>query len=352
MKSKFLIVAIVAAMIACLPGCKSSIPEMDVLDLANKMTPEHFEGSPLRTRTVVKDARMTIHEWRITDVEAKKIQHVCRVWGDGADSISPVAEYTYAQVGLAEGNNGMNYVFTGVNVNEVLDVLFWGGGIVVKGDTILNTTDDIESLNTLLASFPNNTWRYFGGLDTIFRDTIVWDTVYFKNVKYYDEALQRWMLRKDTVVEKKEHLFVNTLPVSFDSVLVTYASEPEKNELIFKGMNRFYVHNNVVREAKWDTTIVKVPVDTIHVNGLDTIVRAKSIVYTSDAQPVVTNVNYTDNWYFNTFTSKARFTLLRDGESSDELVNKFLSPMMRISGYDQEKGKITIGAYDYKLMND
>lgn len=349
MKNKFFLGALLAA---CLAGCQNSIPEVDVRDLANQMAPEKFEATPLRTRMVVADSRMTIDEWRIIDVETKKIQHTCRVWGDGVDSTSVPAVYTYAPAGLAADNNGMNFVFTGVNVEEVLDVLYWGNGILVNGDTILNTTDDIESVNTLAASFPNNTWAYVGNLDSVFTDVVVWDTVYSKNVKYWDEALNRYMLRKDTIVEKKEHTFVSKLPLTIDSVWVTYASAPEKNELTFVGINYAYKHTNVVREEVKDTIVTKVPKDSVHVNGLDTIIRTKSIVYSSDAMPEIKNVEYKDNWYFSSFTSTTRFKVQRDGESTDDMVNEFLAPLMSISGYNLSKGTITIGKYDYKLVKD
>lgn len=314
MKNNFLFVAIVAAMIACLPGCKSSIPEVDVFDLSNGMVNGAFENVETRSKTAFDDMCLNVTEWTL---DTAKQQIACKVYryGNGVNETIDPVNYYYAKGAVNADGLGVHYTFTPVAGGEAIDVLYWGNALIIDKDTIADAKAPSINMNKIAENFPNHAWKYEQTDYHILYDTIQTIDTIITTVRRPDPVTGKPVTVKDTTYKEVTIINEDTIGVLYHEIQ-TY---------------------NFARNA---TTLA----NDCHYTQLVEKFKANedNTAMIPDGDPVNVETNYA--WALSSITSASRFVItLKDGEEFKAL---------NLSGFDLTKGTLVVGGTLNFVLDD
>lgn len=314
MKNNFLFVAIVAAMIACLPGCKSSIPEVDVFDLSNGMVNGVFEKVETRSKTTFEDMCLNVTEWTL---DTAKQQIACTVYryGNGVSEAKEPVNYYYAKGAMNADGLGVHYTFTPVAGGEAIDVLYWGNALIIGKDTIGDAAAPSINMNKIAEKFPNHAWKYEKTDYQILYDTIQKIDTVITSVRRPDPITGKPVFVKDTTIDTVSVVLSDTIGVLYHEVQ-TYKFVRNASTMTNDCHYTQLVENFKMNEDKTDM----IP----------------------DGEPSTVEKDYV--WALSSMTSATRFVItLKEGETLKNL---------NLSGFDVAKGTLVVGGTTNFVLDD
>ena len=316
MKTKVFLTAILSVSLACLVGC-SQQEDVNVNELAGQMASTSFEKTVTRSKTVTDGLSMQIVDWTIVDAEKHHIAPLGYEFGDGIAEEWPSVVYNYEQGEINEDGLGVHYTFTPLGQGEVLNVLYWGNSLIIKGDTISNASAPIANLKKIVADLPNTKWHFEKSEYYILYDTLEKTDTIIKPVKRPDPVTGKPTVVMDTTIKVVKEYLQDTLGatslIMSDYAILRDPSSKANTLTITK-----YEEKKKVNEAG------------------DALV--------ADGEP--TTVTTTYHWGIASMTSAKRFVLNIKDDKTGEM------SQLRLSGFDKGKGLLTIGNDEHKIVNE
>ena len=316
MKTKVFLTAILSVSLACLVGC-SQQEDVNVNELAGQMASTSFEKTVTRSKTVTDGLSIQVVEWTIVDAEKHQIAPFGYVFGDGVAEEWPSVVYNYEQGEINEDGLGVHYTFTPLGQGEVLNVLYWGNSLIIKGDTISNASAPIANLKKIVADLPNTKWHFEKSEYYILYDTLEKTDTIIKPVKRPDPVTGKPTVVMDTTIKVVKEYLQDTLGatslIMSDYAILRDPSSKANTLTITK-----YEEKKKVNEAG------------------DALV--------ADGEP--TTVTTTYHWGIASMTSAKRFVLNIKDDKTGEM------SQLRLSGFDKAKGVLTIGNDEHKIVNE
>lgn len=314
MKNNFLFVAIAAAMMACLSGCESSIPEVDVFDLANGMVDGVFEKVETRSKTTFEDMCLNVTEWTL-DTANHQIACMVYRYGNGVGETHEPVNYSYAKGAMNADGLGIHYTFTPVAGGEAIDVLYWGNALIVGKDTIGEASAPSINMNKIAEKFPNHAWKYEKTDYQILYDTIQRVDTIISSVKRPDPVTGKPTVVKDTT-------YKNVTVINADTIGVLY-HEIQTYEFV---RDELTLANNCHHTQL---------IETFKMNEEQTAMVV-------DKEPQTVDKNYA--WALSSMISATRFVItLQDGATSKNL---------NLSAFDLTKGTLVLGGTINFVLDD
>ena len=316
MKTKVFLTAILSVSLACLVGC-SQQEDVNVNELAGQMASTSFEKTVTRSKTVTDGLSIQVVEWTIVDAEKHQIAPIGYKFGDGIAEEWPSVVYNYEQGEINEDGLGVHYTFTPLGQGEVLNVLYWGNSLIIKGDTISNASAPIANLKKIVADLPNTKWHFEKSEYYILYDTLEKTDTIIKPVKRPDPVTGKPIIVMDTTIKVVKEYLQDTLGatslIMSDYAILRDPSSKANTLTITK-----YEEKKKVNEAG------------------DALV--------ADGEP--TTVTTTYHWGIASMTSAKRFVLNIKDDKTGEM------SQLRLSGFDKAKGVLTIGNDEHKIVNE
>lgn len=316
MKKSFLFCAFAAALLG-LNGCKSSIPEVNVADVAKDLTPSSFAGTETRSKTVVDGLTISVDEWTIVDKEKSTIEHTFYSFGNKtAVDKAPVA-YTYSLGEVAEGNLGVNYLFTPITEGaEPLNVLYWGNSLIFGKDSVTDSSAPIANLKKIDAAFSNTKW-VLNEIDY----HILYDTLKIE---------ERDTVKHVAVIDGKKQWVIDTIIVKsitkIDADTIGYKSIHTTNYAFLRNESSYENTGTRAQSFEWYS---------LNADSTD-------VVLDKDSSALK---NF--HWGFNSVTSATRFALNIEDDETKEMTR------IGCSALDvTKKFEVNISNYIYKLVTE
>ena len=286
-------------------------------ELAGQMASTSFEKTVTRSKTVTDGLSIQVVEWTIVDAEKHQIAPIGYKFGDGIAEEWPSVVYNYEQGNINEDGLGVHYTFTPLGQGEVLNVLYWGNSLIIKGDTISNASAPIANLKKIAADLSNTKWHFESRDYYILYDTLEKTDTIIKPVKRPDPVTGKPTVVMDTTIKVVKEYLQDTLGatslIMSDYAILRDPSSKANTLTITK-----YEEKKKVNEAG------------------DALV--------ADGEP--TTVTTTYHWGIASMTSAKRFVLnIKDDKTGD-------MSQLRLSGFDKAKGVLTIGNDEHKIVNE
>ena len=286
-------------------------------ELAGQMASTSFEKTVTRSKTVTDGLSIQVVEWTIVDAEKHQIAPLGYEFGDGIAEEWPSVVYNYEQGNINEDGLGVHYTFTPLGQGEVLNVLYWGNSLIIKGDTISNASAPIANLKKIAADLSNTKWHFESRDYYILYDTLEKTDTIIKPVKRPDPVTGKPTVVMDTTIKVVKEYLQDTLGatslIMSDYAILRDPSSKANTLTITK-----YEEKKKVNEAG------------------DALV--------ADGEP--TTVTTTYHWGIASMTSAKRFVLNIKDDKTGEM------SQLRLSGFDKAKGVLTIGNDEHKIVNE
>ena len=286
-------------------------------ELAGQMASTSFEKTVTRSKTVTDGLSIQVVEWTIVDAEKHQIAPFGYKFGDGIAEEWPSVVYNYEQGEINEDGLGVHYTFTPLGQGEVLNVLYWGNSLIIKGDTISNASAPIANLKKIVADLPNTKWHFEKSEYYILYDTLEKTDTIIKPVKRPDPVTGKPIIVMDTTVKVVKEYLQDTLGAT-SLIMSDYA---------------------ILRDpsSKANTLTITKYEEKKKVNDAGDALVA-------DGEP--TTVTTTYHWGVASMTSAKRFVLNIKDDKTGEM------SQLRLSGFDKAKGVLTIGNDEHKIVNE